>query len=65
MEYKILYTVMVVVSFLLTISAIDTINKKYRNDSFISNFAVYIFALFLVNGFIFIIGSLIIWIWSV
>ena len=65
MEYKILYTLMVVISFLLTISAIKTINEKYKNDSWQSNLLAYILALFLANGFIFAVGSLIIWIWSV
>lgn len=65
MGYKILYTLMVVISFLLTIGAIKTINEKYKNDSWQSNLLAYVAALAIVNSFVFVVGSLIIWIWSV
>lgn len=64
MEYKVLYTFMVAVSFVVCVNSISILGGKYRNDGFLSNMTALVVALLLVNAFIYAVGRLIIWIWS-
>ena len=64
MEYKVLYTFMIVVSFVVCVNSISILGGKYRNDSLLSNILALVIALLIVNAFIYAVGRLIIWIWS-